>query len=203
MAFYDVAKGFCYGVLKCMFRINVEGIENIPDGENFIMCANHKSNFDAPVLLVCLPVKVAFMSKAELFKFKPFGDLLRKLGAFPVNRGKSDIGALKTAISLLKSGEILAMFPEGRRCKGECLGEGKSGAAMIAIKAGVNILPVGIEGGYRLFSRVTVRVGKPVDLSEYWGSKTSSELLADITNTKLMPRISELSGVKMYENTNC
>ncbi len=203
MSFYNFAKGVCYGILRCMFRITVEGAENIPKDENFIICANHKSNFDAPLIAVCLPIQVSFMAKAELFAFKPFGRLLAKLGAFPVKRGKSDIGAFKTAVNLVKDNKFLAIFPEGKRCKGENLGEGKSGAAMIAVKAGANILPIGIDGRYIPFSKITVRVGEPIDLSEFWGQKTSSELLGEITSKRLMPKISQLSGVKVYGDTDC
>lgn len=203
MSFYKFAMAVVKGFYRIAFRIKVEGIENIAKDGAFVVCANHKSLLDAPLLGVCLPMEIKFMAKEELFRNKLFGSVLRALGAFPVKRGKSDIGALKAAIGILKSGEKLGIFPEGTRSPKGYMNKGKSGAALIAIKARVNILPVGICTSYRPFSKVTVRIGKPIELDEYFDLKTDSEMLQEITDTKIMAEISRLSEVSTYENRDC
>lgn len=203
MIFHKIVHGIIWGFCHLAFRIKTEGLENIPSRQNFVVCANHKSLLDPLVLSVCMPFEMKFMAKEELFKSRLSNAFFRALGAFPVKRGKGDIGALKTAIRVLSGGDYLGIFPEGTRSKNNYMNKGKSGAALIAIKSGVNILPVGISGEYKLFSRLTVRIGKPIDLSEHFGSKVDSGTLQEITDNKLMPSISLLSEVCTYENRNC
>ncbi len=203
MSFYKFALAVVKGFYRVAFRIKIEGIENIPKDRAFVVCANHKSLFDAPLMGVCMPIKIKFMAKEELFKNKIFGALMREMGAFPVKRGKSDIGALKTAMKILADGEILGIFPEGARSPKGYMHRGKSGAALIAIKSRVDILPVGICGRYRPFSKLTVRIGKPIELEEYYDTKTDSEILQGITDMQVMTEISRLSEVSTYENRDC
>lgn len=202
MSLYDFAKGVL-GIYCLAFRTKVEGLENIPADGGFIICPNHKSNNDPILLGVKLPIKLSFMAKAELFGFKPFAAILRKLGAFPVKRGKSDIGALRAALEIVKNGGRLLLFPEGTRSDLNNLKKGKAGAALIALKANVKLLPVGICGKYGFFSKMKINIGKPIDLSEYYNKKTDTETVQMITDKLLMPAISELSGVVTYENRNC
>lgn len=201
MSLYKVFRGLASVVYHLLFRIKIVGIENIPDGP-CVVCANHKSNFDPPLLAVCLPVPVRFMAKEELFKNKLFGKILLSFGAFPVKRGKGDVGALRSAIKMLESGEKVAIFPEGTRSKKDYLKKGKKGAVLIAVKAGVNIIPVGISGGYRLFEKMTVTIGKEISLDEYFENDATTEDFQEITDTKIMPEIAALAGVKTYENRN-
>ena len=149
-----------------------------------------------------MPVPVRFMAKEELFKNKLFGKILLSFGAFPVKRGKGDVGALRSAIKMLESGEKVAIFPEGTRSKKDYLKKGKKGAVLIAVKAGVNIIPVGISGGYRLFEKMTVTIGKEISLDEYFENDATTEDFQEITDTKIMPEIAALAGVKTYENRN-
>lgn len=202
MNFYKVIRGIVSGVCHALFRIKIEGRENIPSDENFVICSNHISAFDPPILGISMPFSVRFMAKEELFKNKLFGSLLKALGAFPIKRGKSDVGALKAAINILKNGENLVIFPEGKRSKDGNLNRGKSGAALIAIKAGVNILPVGIGGKYGLLKKITVKIGKPVTLDEYFGQKLETTELQNLTAEKIMPAIAFLAGVETYESRN-
>lgn len=200
MEFYNVARSAVYGFFKIFFRVEVDGKENIPTDEAFVVCSNHTSNLDPPLLGACVPFKLAFMAKEELFKNKVFGALIRSLGAFPVRRGTGDIGALRSAVKLLKSGNRIVVFPEGGRSDGKHLRRGKPGAALIAAKAGVGILPVGIEGRYKPFGKIKVHIGKMIRLDEYTERKLESEDLKAVTDEMIMPAISMLSGVKTYEN---
>ncbi|HIW57579.1 MAG TPA: 1-acyl-sn-glycerol-3-phosphate acyltransferase [Firmicutes bacterium] len=202
MGLYEFGDVVLTGLCRCIFRYKVEGLENIPKDENFIVCCNHRSNLDPPFLGVCLPFKICYMAKEELFKNKLFAKLITTLGAFPIKRGKHDIAALKTALSLIKQGKRVAIFPEGGRSHDEHLRKGKTGAALIAIKAGVNILPVGIDGKYRLFGRIRTRIGKPIDLSAYFGTRPDSNELKRITDEILMPEIGRLANMPTYEEYN-
>lgn len=202
MSFYGFARGLVKLYYRIVFRVKAEGLENLEPGQNYVVCPNHKSLNDPPLLGTCVKTPLRFMAKEELFENKLFGVLIRALGAFPVKRGEGDLAALKSAIKLLKDGENLVVFPEGARSPKEHLHKGKSGAALIAVKAGVDIVPVGIRGTYKPFTKMTVRFGKPIRLGEYFGKRVDTDTLQDITDNRLMPAISELSGVPTYENKN-
>lgn len=155
---YCIVRAFCFFI----FRIKIEGKENIPDA-SALVCANHTSNFD-PVFLAFalgLRIKPAFLAKAELFKNPVFGWLLKSFGAIPIERGKADVKAIKSGFRALKNGKKLIMFPEGTRNKnGEDL-EAKLGAGMFAAKTGAYVLPVYISPEKRLFHSVRVIIGNP------------------------------------------
>ncbi len=201
MSFYQFARGITSVFCHICFRIRVEGIENIPQ-KNCLVCANHKSNMDPLVLGVILPIPVRFMAKEELFKNKLMDKMMRAVGAFPIRRGKNDVGALRSAMKMIENGEYLAIFPEGTRSKGNTMRRGKQGAALIATKSGADILPVGIDGKYGLFRKITIRIGEVIPMEEYFDEKITSEDLQKITDEKLMPAIGVLAGVKTYENRN-
>ncbi len=199
MSLYQVARGFVKGILCLLYRIRVEGKENIPTEGTYVVCANHKSLMDPPMLGACLPFPIRFMAKEELFRNKLFGGILRAVGAFPIKRGKSDVGALRGAIKMLGDQENVAIFPEGTRSKGDTMRRGKQGAALIAVKAGVNILPVGIEGEYKLFHKMTFRIGQVISMEEFFDRKVTGDELQAVTDQVIMPSIGALAGVKPYE----
>ncbi len=200
MKFYRVARMFISGIFHLLFRIRIEGKENIPTEGAYVVCSNHKSLMDPPMLGVCLPFPVRFMAKEELFRNKILGGIIRSVGAFPIKRGKSDVGALRSAMKMLESGENVAIFPEGTRSKGTTMRRGKQGAALIAAKSGVNILPVGIDGEYKLFHKLTFRVGEVIPLEKYFDQKLSGDELQELTDKTIMPAIGALAGVKPYES---
>ncbi|KQO17426.1 lysophospholipid acyltransferase family protein [Paenibacillus sp. Leaf72] len=158
----------------CLFRLEAKGLENIPADGPVILCANHVSNFDPPTVGVKVPRKVHYMAKAELFKIPVFGPLIRAFGAFPVKRGGVSKEAIKSAITLLKEGNVMGIFPEGsRRNQG---GEAKKGAAMIALRSNAVVIPVAIVGNYSLFRKVTVYYGKPVDFTAFIDDSSPDKL---------------------------
>lgn len=123
------------------------------------------------------------MAKAELFKFKPFGKLLSSIGAFPVNRGKGDISSIKTALTILRSGEVMAIFPEGTRVRNNQSVTPKPGAVMLATRAKVPIVPMRIEGKYRWMSKINIYIGKPITYEEYFDQKLMVDTLQDLSNS--------------------
>lgn len=165
-------------------KVSVVGSENIPPSGGVMICANHISNFD-PLLVGVYATKrkVHFMAKAELFKNKFFAIILKGINAFPVKRGKGDISAIKTSFKILNNGEVLGLFPEGKRSKSGKILPAEPGAAMIAIKTDVPVVPIRIKGSYKLFRRLDIFVGKPISFSQYTGKKLSMDEINELSQT--------------------
>ena len=183
-------------LLKGVLRIRAQGLERLPEG-GFVLSANHHSNVDHWALGFPLfpDRQVRFMGKVELFK-PVLGSILRSAGAFPVKRGEGDREALRTAVELARSGEIVAIYPEGtRREKGikKTRKAGRhTGAARVALSAGVPLVPAAIGGTERLshFPRVKVIYGDPIELDDLAGKDTRT---ASIEATeRLFSAIAEL-----------
>ncbi len=182
---------FCRVLLRvcfrAVFRLRVVGVENVPAHGAVMLCANHISNFDPPIVGVPLQRQVHFMAKAELFKIPGLNWLITHFGAFPVKRGGVSKEAIRTAVRLLQEGKVLGIFPEGTRSS---KGEAKKGAASIALRGKATVIPVAIIGNYALFRPMTIVYGKPVDLSEFAGD-TSGDNLEKATD-KIMAAIRNL-----------
>jgi 1-acyl-sn-glycerol-3-phosphate acyltransferase len=149
------------------FGVKVEGVENVPPTGPVLLCANHISNLDPPLLGAMIPRPISFMAKASLFKVPVLGLVIsRYLGAFPVQRGTADRAALRTALQILAEGRVFGIFPEGTRSKTGELGQARTGVAFIAMKSGAPVVPVAISGPYRFRRGPVVRIGKPLDLSK-------------------------------------
>ena len=141
-ALYSFGWYLLYPIFKLLFFFKVNGRENIPENGGFILCSNHLSNFDPVLLALSQKRQIFYMAKAELFKNKFFGALIRKLGAFPVERGAGDGKAIEMAESIIKDEKMLGIFIEGTRSKtGEFL-RPKSGAAIIAHQMKATVIPV-------------------------------------------------------------
>ncbi|MFT9847541.1 lysophospholipid acyltransferase family protein [Aneurinibacillus sp. REN35] len=165
------------GIFGGLYRWQVIGRENIPDGEGLVLCANHVSNWD-PLLLGCgIERQVHFMAKAELFRIPGIAALITDFGTFPIKRGASDRQAIRKALEIVQEGKVLGIFPEGKRNRtGEpVMGTALPGAAMIALKSGARIIPVAIMGPYRLFSGIKIIYGEPVDLKAAVEGKGNAE----------------------------
>ncbi|MBQ3053897.1 MAG: 1-acyl-sn-glycerol-3-phosphate acyltransferase [Clostridia bacterium] len=167
---------------KFFFGAEFYGTKNIPQKGGVLILANHLSNNDPPIITTHIPRKLTFMAKKELFKIPLLGSFVKSCGAFPIDRSVSDISAVRTALKLLKEGNALMMFPEGRRNKEFVSSKIKPGALTIASKAGVPILPVYIEGKYRLFGKTKIYYGKPIPPEKIQELiKSASENTADKT----------------------
>lgn len=166
---YYVAKLLVWIAFHISFRLRFQGRENIPKKEQVIYASNHRTNADPPLVGCGARGKYAFMAKEELFKNKLFAWLIRSLGAFPVSRGKGDATVLDTAVERLENGRSLMIFPEGTRSKDGKVHRGHSGAAVISVRSGKAIIPVGIVFGEKLKfrTRVTVKYGEPIFPGDY------------------------------------
>ena len=170
---YFVIAAFSWPVLKTLFRHRAVGVENLPRDGGWVLAANHWSNVDPwPLGLPLFPRRfLRFMGKSELFWF-PLGQIIAACGAFPVRRGHRDEEAMATAVELCREGHVVVMFPEGtRREKGmwkKHEARWRTGAARIALEAGVPLVPAGISGTDRLSRLGPLRVayGRPIDLAD-------------------------------------
>ena len=178
---YNIAVFICKILFKIFYKIEVVNKPNLKKDKSYMICSNHLHLFD-PILIACnVDRPMQFMGKQELFSNKFSNWFLRKLGGFPVDRDGADINAIKTSINILKNNEVLCIFPEGTRSKTGELGEFKSGAGMIAIKGNTTIIPVKIEGNYKLFSKVKITFFEEV--SEL--GKNRDELMQYVRNILL------------------
>lgn len=178
-------------LVRLIFPLDVQGREHLTD-QAVVLCPNHSSALD-PILLACalrydMPLRI--MAKKQLMEIPLVGWFLRKMGAFGVDRGNSDISAIKTAIQCLREGWKLLIFPEGTRVKeGEAV-NAKGGAAMIAIRSGVSMQPVYITTKKRAFRKNKIVFG-PVYQPVYTGRKgTAEEYQANVE--EVMQRVKEL-----------
>ena len=155
---YAIAKWF----VNFIFRIEILGEENIPKDGPCMVCLNHISAWDPPVVVLSFKRRVRFMAKHELFKIPVVSWVLKAMDTIPLKRGASDIAAFKVALGALKNGEVLGIFPTGTRERIKKDAPVKSGAALIASKSGAPVVPVYIKADYKPFSKIKIVVGKPM-----------------------------------------
>ncbi len=160
--FYKFARLLCRIILVILRRWEVRGTENLPNSGGLVLVANHISYWDPVVVGCAVNRQVCFMAKAELFHIPLLGPVIRALGAFPVQRAKSDRNAIRTAVKLLKEGNVVGVFPEGTRSHTGKLMKPHLGAAMLAFKAGVPMLPVALSGTRGVFGKVKIFIGRPI-----------------------------------------
>jgi 1-acyl-sn-glycerol-3-phosphate acyltransferase len=196
-ALYNVIAAVSAPVLFGLYRLRVQGRENLPAEGGFVLACNHVSSFDPWALGMPLwPGRyLRFMAKSELYWF-PLSLVLRNAGAFPVRRGQRDTAAIETAVGLARGGHVIAMFPEGtRRTKGLVKrheARPRSGAARIALEAGVPLVPAAVKGTDKLTRLGALRVayGKPVGIDDLRDRELSDA--ARQATVRLMSRIAEL-----------
>jgi 1-acyl-sn-glycerol-3-phosphate acyltransferase len=181
-------------VLYGLYRLRSRGKEHLPAG-GYVLAANHNSNLDPwPLGLPLFPRRyLRFMGKSELF-WTPFKQFAIAAGAFPVRRGERDTAAIETAVELCRAGHVVVMFPEGtRRKKGmrkKYEARAHTGAARIALDAGVPLVPAGIVGTDRLgrLGQLRVAYGEPIPLDDLAGRDDAAQVATD----RLMRAIAEL-----------
>src|SRR5512147_1856475 len=144
---------FARALFAPIMKMEVQGIENLPHEGPVILAANHVTNFDVFPIQFAVPRVIFFMAKAELFKNPLMDVLIRNLSAFPVNRGDKDQWATRHALKVLKHGQILGMFPEGKRSKGRGLSVAKTGTARLALEANCPIVPMTVVGSDKFFKQ--------------------------------------------------
>ena len=184
-----IVLGFVY---KIFYGMKSEGKKNIPKEGALIFCGNHKSFFDAPAIEITTPRKMRFLAKEELKKVLILHYICWAFDSIWVKRDSKDISTIKEALKTLKNGGCIGIFPEGTRNGLEKNnGEIKSGAAYLALKTQAKIIPVGITGNGKPFTKNKVIYGEPFDLSQYNDRKIDKGL-EDEVNELLKTKIFEL-----------
>lgn len=175
------------------FRVKLINKQNVPKDGGAILCCNHIGELDMFFIAYSLRRLVHYMAKEELFRNPISSWFFYSVGAFPIKRGTGDIGSIKTVLRMLGNGEIVGILPEGTRTRGKDKSEikVKAGAAMLAIKGKVPIIPVGIKATYKLFSTVKVVYGESYYIKTEEGKKYTGEELTEFSND-IMNRVYSL-----------
>ena len=164
-----------------LLRVRFRGLANVPKKGPSILCSNHRCVLDPLTIAMGIPQHLYYMAKSELFTNhgSVAGALLRAVGAFPVHRDSADLQSLHTAEAILKRGDSLGIFPQGRVVFDNTPFRPKSGAVLLAARTGMPILPVSIwcEGPWKFGKRVTVRIGSLLPAKTFSGADKDRRLL--------------------------
>ncbi len=182
-----------YVPIKILFRLRVEGRENLPEGP-FVLSAVHRSFVDTPIVGVITGKRLRFMGKESLWNSRLLGTFLTVMGGFPVERGSADRTALRAAGDVLALGEPLVMFPEGTRQQGARLDRELvlDGPAFVAARAGVPIVPVGLGGTPSALpvgsviprpAKVVAIIGEPIQPPSKVGGRVPRRVVHELTET--------------------
>ena len=186
---YRVCYAIFAKIVGLIFRIKVINRENEPAEGGFLVCGNHVSATDA--VIVCYAFRkhqIRYMAKKELFKIPLLSPLIKMLGAFPVDRSGSDVGAIKKSVEMLKEGKCVGIFPQGHRYPGvdPRTTPKKNGAALICTRAEADILPVYIwrKGNKaRIFKRTYIILGERIPFESLGCEAGSSAEYKKLTDT--------------------
>lgn len=190
-----IVKGFANIGFHLLYRVDIKGLENIPKEGPAILCSNHIHALDSVLYVTRIKRMVFAMAKEELFNTKFKNWFMYSMGVFPVKRDSiASEEAINTAIEHLNDGDLLMIFPEGTRNGFEKGVKPKKGVALIALRAKVPIIPMAMEGSFKPFTKIKIRIGKPIDLNEFYpneGEKINPRHLVTITNNT-MSKVLEL-----------
>ncbi|MBK7643953.1 MAG: 1-acyl-sn-glycerol-3-phosphate acyltransferase [Planctomycetes bacterium] len=171
---YHFLRSVCWLFLKLYCRMRIEGAEKLPKSGGCVLAANHASHLDIPILSTTTLRHVAFVARDTLDESRFLSFIMRETRAVLVKRGTADRRAIRAMVDHLAVGDCVAIYPEGTRTHDGKLGELKGGALLAARMGKVPIVPIGLDGSYRLLSRhmkfprpakLVVRVGDPIDSS--------------------------------------
>ncbi|MCO7127046.1 1-acyl-sn-glycerol-3-phosphate acyltransferase [Sporolactobacillus shoreicorticis] len=195
MNLYSFGKPIVKLFYQLTFKIQVIGLENVPGQGGVLICSNHLSNFDPPMVGVSLSRPLSFVAKSELFDIPGFGRLLSHLNAFPIRRGTGDRGALRLAIKLIREGHALLIFPEGHRnLEHAPMKKGLSGAGFFALQTDAVVLPCAIIGNYRFRSTMKIIFGKPINTKEMKELKLKSSEASAVIMEHIQALLDEHTG---------
>ena len=170
-----------------VYRPKTVGVENIPEGEGALICPNHVHGLDSAVIVLTNKRIIRVLAKESLFKNPILRWLASIFGVYPVKLGNKSMEAMKMSLKILKSNELLLIFPEGTRNGMEKGEKAKDGAAFFAVRTGAKVIPVGISGGEKPFKKMYIKYGQPLDFS----NRSKDEL--DQVTDEIMEKIVELA----------
>jgi 1-acyl-sn-glycerol-3-phosphate acyltransferase len=172
MLFYRIVRPIVATICTVLWRTRVVGKENLPRDGGFLLAPSHRSMMDIPFAAVVTHRRIRFMGKKSLFSLPVIGAIFTWLGGFPVARDGTDRKAVRESVEMLRAGEVLCVFPEGTRQNGPKIQPLQPGAAYLALRSGMPIIPIGMAGTEEIlrasktpiprFGRVVLVVGEPV-----------------------------------------
>ncbi len=202
--FYWALKILFGWVVKLIWIKRVEGLDNIPKNGPYIIAANHCSYFDFIALIAVLPKRIYFLAAEKFYKSAFWYPLVAWTGQIKVDRKSSDKKEVyRKTLSILNSGKVLGIFPEGTRSLDGQIGKTYTGVARFVLEAKVPVVPVGIVGSYEVMSRydkkpkfkkiIKIRIGKPMYFEEYYRKENNEFIFREITD-KIMKKIAILAA---------
>jgi 1-acyl-sn-glycerol-3-phosphate acyltransferase len=206
----DRARTVCAPVARRLWRLDVSGLERLPDQGPAILCPNHISFLDSLFLMLSVPRRISFVGKAEYMNSWKTKHLFPMMGMIPIDRsgGLKAMVALDVAEEVLRRGELFGIFPEGTRSRDGYLYKGHTGAARLAMKVRCPIFPVGIVGTDqiqppdaklpKLFKQAKISIGRPVRVDRYTERNDDRMALRQIID-EVMYEIREMTGQE-YKN---
>ena len=197
-SFYMKLHPWLAPIIRFFQRIEPVGLENIPAEKSYVICSNHIAAKDVIMIGACYPTEIRFVAKKELFSIPLLGWLIKKLGAVKLDRGGSDVAAIKETVNLAKAGYNVAIFPQGHRYPGVNPGETptKNGAGLISYKSESDVLPVFIkvkDNKYRFLRKIQIVFGKPIKYADFNFINGGSEEYKSATD-KIFSEILKLGG---------
>lgn len=200
---YRISQFIVRILFQLYFRLRIEGKEHIPKEGGYIIVANHASYLDPLLICTIVPRIIHYLTYAVYYYMQPLHWYCKRVHCIPIKKNGKDISALKKTLRLLKAGELIGIFPEGARSSTGQLQQAEPGVALIALKAKVPILPVGIRGAYEAFPRgskfpkpraITITFGKPFRIEEHIdirSQKHNTELHQDVIDL-IMSKIADV-----------
>jgi 1-acyl-sn-glycerol-3-phosphate acyltransferase len=170
-ALYRIIRGLLAGLSKLWFRLEIVGGDKVPTSGPFVLTPVHRSNIDFFLVSALTKARMRYMGKDSLWKFAPLGRFIAVLGGFPVRRGSADRESLRICMQVIENGEPLVLFPEGQRRDGDAVVDVFDGAAYVAARTGVPMVPVGIGGSQKAMpkgskfikpTKIVLVVGDPI-----------------------------------------
>jgi 1-acyl-sn-glycerol-3-phosphate acyltransferase len=172
MLFYKIIRPFVTGIPRLLWRVRMVGEDRLPKSGGYVLAPSHRSMMDIPFAAAVTTRRLRFMGKQSVFKIPVLGTVFTWLGGFPVQRDGTDRKAVRDSLALLEAGEVLCVYPEGSRQHGPKIQPLQPGAAYLALRAGVPIVPVAINGAEEIlrtkkdpiprFGRVAIVIGEPI-----------------------------------------
>ena len=151
-------------------RVKVEGKADIPEGEKFVICANHLSNWDPILVLISTQIPINFLAKESLFKVPILRSILKAVGTIPISRAGTDTSSIRKSIEVIQNGGCFSIFPQGKRIhETPDISHTKNGVGLICYKAEAGVLPIGIyTKNYKImpFRKIKIKIGNYIRFSD-------------------------------------
>ncbi len=181
MRFYNFICTLLRFLSKILYRVEITGQENIPNEGKVIIVANHKSFLDPIFMLVAVKQRrIIPVAKKELFDIPLLKGILKKLEVIPIDRANPGLNTIREILNQIKEGRILGIFPEGTRSSMDKFLPAKPGVGLFAAKTKSIIIPMSIITKYRVFSKVRIVIGEPINMAEYYEKKIKKEEYAEM-----------------------